>query len=251
MKFLNYFFSVKKPFPNQDNLPKHIAVIMDGNGRWANKRFLPRSAGHAKGVDAAKLLIDLAQKYSISTLTLFAFSTENWGRPKNEVDSLFSLFNKSIKDEKNKIKLNDIRIKFIGDKATLPISLQKKIHAIESKCKGNKGMRLNIAISYGGRSEIVRAVKKFIETPSKNLLINEASLSKHLDTYGMPDVDLLIRTGGEKRISNFLLWQLAYSELHFTDTLWPDFNERSFMNALLFYQSRNRRYGSLVGANNA
>ena len=251
MKFLNYFFSVKKPFPNQDNLPKHIAVIMDGNGRWANKRFLPRSAGHAKGVDAAKLLIDLAQKYNISTLTLFAFSTENWGRPKNEVDSLFSLFNKSIKDEKNKIKLNDIRIKFIGDKATLPISLQKKIHAIESKCKGNKGMRLNIAISYGGRSEIVRAVKKFIETPSKNLLINEDSLSKHLDTYGMPDVDLLIRTGGEKRISNFLLWQLAYSELHFTDTLWPDFNERSFMNALLFYQSRNRRYGSLVGANNA
>ena len=251
MKFLNYFFAVKKPFPNQDNLPKHIAVIMDGNGRWANKRFLPRSAGHAKGVDAAKLLIDLAQKYNISTLTLFAFSTENWGRPKNEVDSLFSLFNKSIKDEKNKIKLNDIRIKFIGDKATLPISLQKKIHAIESKCKGNKGMRLNIAISYGGRSEIVRAVKKFIETPSKNLLINEASLSKHLDTYGMPDVDLLIRTGGEKRISNFLLWQLAYSELHFTDTLWPDFNERSFMNALLFYQSRNRRYGSLVGANNA
>ena len=251
MKFLNYFFSVKKPFPNQDNLPKHIAVIMDGNGRWANKRFLPRSAGHAKGVDAAKLLIDLAQKYNISTLTLFAFSTENWGRPKNEVDSLFSLFNKSIKDEKNKIKLNDIRIKFIGDKATLPISLQKKIHAIESKCKGNKGMRLNIAISYGGRSEIVRAVKKFIKTPSKNLLINESSLSKHLDTYGMPDVDLLIRTGGEKRISNFLLWQLAYSELHFTETLWPDFNERSFMNALLFYQSRNRRYGSLVGANNA
>ena len=251
MKFLNYFFSVKKPFPNQDNLPKHIAVIMDGNGRWANKRFLPRSAGHAKGVDAAKLLIDLAQKYNISTLTLFAFSTENWGRPKNEVDSLFSLFNKSIKDEKNKIKLNDIRIKFIGDKATLPISLQKKIHAIESKCKGNKGMRLNIAISYGGRSEIVRVVKKFIETPSKNLLINEASLSKHLDTYGMPEVDLLIRTGGEKRISNFLLWQLAYSELHFTDTLWPDFNERYFMDALLFYQSRNRRYGSLGGANNA
>ena len=224
---------------------------MDGNGRWANKRFLPRSAGHAKGVDAAKLLIDLAQKYNISTLTLFAFSTENWGRPKNEVASLFSLFNKSIEDEKNNFKLNDIRIKFIGDKATLPIRLKKKIHAIESKCKENKGMCLNIAISYSGRSEIVRAVKKFIKTPSKNLLINEDSLSKNLDTYGMPDVDLLIRTGGEKRISNFLLWQLAYSELHFTDTLWPDFNERSFMNALLFYQSRNRRYGSLVGANNA
>ena len=224
---------------------------MDGNGRWARKRLLPRDAGHTKGVNTVKNVINLAKKYNINCLTLFAFSTENWSRPKNEVASLLALFVRSIDDEKDKIESNNIIIKFIGDLESLPSNLQKKILYIERKCKKNAGLRLNIAISYGGRSEIVRAVKKFIETPSKNLLINEASLSKHLDTYGMPDVDLLIRTGGEKRISNFLLWQLAYSELHFTDTLWPDFNERSFMDALLFYQSRNRRYGSLGGANNA
>ncbi len=218
---------------------------MDGNGRWAKKRLLPREAGHVKGVNVVRDVINLTKKYNINSLTLFAFSTENWARPKNEVLSLLNLFDRSIEDEKINIESNNIKIKFIGDLASLPSDLQKKIIFIEKKCKKNNGMQLNIAISYGGRSEIVRAVNKFIKNSKAKQTISEELLSKKLDTYGLPEIDLLIRTGGEKRLSNFMLWQLAYSELFFTDTLWPDFNESIFINALYFYQTRKRRFGLL------
>jgi len=245
LKLFNLLF-FQKIFLKPKNLPKHIAIIMDGNGRWAKKRLLPREAGHVKGVNAVKNVINLAKKYNINSLTLFAFSTENWRRPKNEVASLLALFDKSIDSEKDKIESSNIRIKFIGDLATLPSNLQKKIIYIEKKCKKNNGMQLNIAISYGGRSEIVRAVNKFIKNANGMQTISEESLSKKLDTYGLPEIDLLIRTGGEKRLSNFMLWQLAYAELFFTESLWPDFNESIFIKALHFFQTRKRRFGSLM-----
>ena len=234
------------PFKKEKPPPQHIAIIMDGNGRWARKRLLPREAGHSRGVNTVKNVINLAKNYNINSLTLFAFSTENWSRPKNEVASLLALFVKSIDDEKDKIESNNIIIKFIGDLESLPSNLQKKITYIEGKCKKNDGMQLNIAISYGGRSEIVRAVNKFIVNTKEKKAISEKLLAKKLDTYGLPEIDLLIRTGGEKRLSNFMLWQLAYSELFFTDSLWPDFNEKTFVNALYFFQTRNRRFGSLM-----
>ena len=219
---------------------------MDGNGRWAKKRLLPREAGHVRGVNVVKDVINLSKKYNINSLTLFAFSTENWRRPKNEVFSLLALFDRSIDDEKDKIESNNIKIKFIGDLASLPPDLQKKIIYIEKKCVKNNGMQLNIAISYGGRSEIVRAVNKYIKNTKGNKAISEELLSNKLDTYGLPEIDLLIRTGGEKRLSNFMLWQLAYSELFFTDALWPDFDESIFIKALHFFQTRKRRFGSLM-----
>ena len=219
---------------------------MDGNGRWAKKRLLPREAGHVRGVNVVKDVINLAKKYNINSLTLFAFSTENWTRPKNEVLSLLNLFDKSIDNEKDKIESNNIKMKFIGDLSSLPSDLQKKIIFIEKKCEKNNGMQLNIAISYGGRSEIVRAVNKFIKNKKTKQNISETLLSKNLDTHGLPEIDLLIRTGGEKRLSNFMLWQLAYAELFFTDCLWPDFDESTFINALYFFQTRNRRFGTLM-----
>ncbi len=224
---------------------------MDGNGRWANSKFLPRSAGHASGVSAAKEVIKSAIKYNINTLTLFAFSSENWTRPQDEITSLFSLFIKSINEEKDKLKSSNINITFIGERTSLPNSLQKIMREIEVQSKNNNGLHLNIAISYGGRSEIIRATNKFIKKSPLKKLISEALLSKNLDTYGMPDIDLLIRTGGEKRLSNFLLWQLAYSELYFTNELWPDFKESDFIDALYFFQCRNRRFGSLSDHSNA
>jgi len=245
LKLFNLLFS-QKIFLKPKNLPKHIAIIMDGNGRWAKKRLLPREAGHVRGVNVVKDVINLSKKYNINSLTLFAFSTENWRRPKNEVFSLLALFDRSIDDEKDKIESNNIKIKFIGDLASLPPDLQKKIIYIEKKCVKNNGMQLNIAISYGGRSEIVRAVNKYIKNTKGNKAISEELLSNKLDTYGLPEIDLLIRTGGEKRLSNFMLWQLAYSELFFTDALWPDFDESIFIKALHFFQTRKRRFGSLM-----
>jgi len=245
LEFFNFLFP-RKFFLKSKNLPKHIAIIMDGNGRWAKKRLLPREAGHVRGVNVVKDVINLAKKYNINSLTLFAFSTENWTRPKNEVLSLLNLFDKSIDNEKDKIESNNIKMKFIGDLSSLPSDLQKKIIFIEKKCEKNNGMQLNIAISYGGRSEIVRAVNKFIKNKKTKQNISETLLSKNLDTHGLPEIDLLIRTGGEKRLSNFMLWQLAYSELFFTDALWPDFNEPIFIKALYFFQTRKRRFGSLM-----
>ena len=233
---------LKKYFLNPNRNPKHIAVIMDGNGRWAQKRNLPRSFGHAKGLSSVQKIIKFAIKYKIEALTLYAFSTENSQRPKKEINDLIKLFDQSITREANNISSSNIALRILGDIAFFPKLLQKKINNLQANCKNNDGLKLNIALNYGGRNEIVNAVNKSIKNKFKVTLDD---IEKSLDTYNLPNVDLLIRTGGEKRISNFLLWQLAYSELFFVDTLWPDFNEGTFIDAIYFFQNRERRFGKL------
>jgi len=197
-----------------DKFPKHIAVIMDGNGRWAQKRHLTRSLGHAKGLDSVQKIIQYAHEFKIQCLTLFAFSTENSGRPKKEISDLTILFDKTITKEADKILANNIKINILGDISFFPDNLQKKIQDLLTKTKKNNGLNLNIALNYGGRSEIVRSVNKAL-SKKKLPKITEKDIERHLDTKDLPGVDLLIRTGGEKRLSNFLIWQLAYSELYF------------------------------------
>ena len=215
---------------------------MDGNGRWAEKKSMPRSYGHLKGLDSVQKIIQYSIKYKIQVITLYAFSTENSKRPKKEIDDLINLFNKSISDQASNLIKNNISLKVLGDITFFPKELQKKISALENKCKKNNGLNLNIALHYGGKKEIVDTVNKLIK---RKKTITVYDIEKNLDTSQFPDVDLLIRTGGEKRISNFLIWQLAYSELYFVDTLWPDFNEGIFINALYFFQNRERRFGVL------
>jgi undecaprenyl diphosphate synthase len=233
--FKNFFLD-----PNKN--PKHIAVIMDGNGRWAKKRHMPRSFGHAKGLSSVEKIIKYSINYKIEALTLYAFSTENSKRPKKEIDDLISLFSKSISDQYENLIKKNIILKVLGDITFFPKELQKKISSLESKCKKNNGLNLNIALHYGGKKEIVDTVNKLIKR-KKTITVDDIEMN--LDTSQFPDVDLLIRTGGEKRISNFLIWQLAYSELYFVDTLWPDFNEAVFIDALYFFQNRKRRFGAL------
>ena len=215
---------------------------MDGNGRWAKKKLMPRSYGHLKGLDSVKRIIQYSIKYKIQVITLYAFSTENSKRPKKEIDDLINLFNKSISDQASNLIKNNITLKVLGDITFFPEDLQKKISALENKCKKNNGLNLNIALHYGGKKEIVDTVNKLIKR-KKTITVDD--IEKNLDTSQFPDVDLLIRTGGEKRISNFLIWQLAYSELYFVDALWPDFNEGIFIDALYFFQNRERRFGVL------
>jgi len=215
---------------------------MDGNGRWAKKKLMPRSYGHLKGLDSVKRIIQYSIKYKIQVITLYAFSTENSKRPKKEIDDLINLFNKSISDQASNLIKNNITLKVLGDITFFPEDLQKKISALENKCKKNNGLNLNIALHYGGKKEIVDTVNKLIKR-KKTITVDD--IEKNLDTSQFPDVDLLIRTGGEKRISNFLIWQLAYSELYFVDALWPDFNEGIFIDALYFFQERERRFGVL------
>jgi len=238
---LNLF---KKLSLRPDKFPKHIAVIMDGNGRWAQKRQLPRSLGHAKGLDSVQKIIQYAYEFKIQCLTLFAFSTENSGRPKKEISDLTILFDKTITGESKKILANNIKINILGDISFFPDNLQKKIQDLLIKTRKNNGLSLNIALNYGGRSEIVRSVNKVL-SKKKLPKITEKDIERNLDTKDLPNVDLLIRTGGEKRLSNFLIWQLAYAELYFINSLWPEFNKNNFIDALLFYQSRNRRFGKL------
>ena len=238
---LNLF---KKLSLRPDKFPKHVAVIMDGNGRWAQKRQLPRSLGHAKGLDSVQKIIQYAYEFKIQCLTLFAFSTENSGRPKKEISDLTILFDKTITGESKKILANNIKINILGDISFFPDNLQKKIQDLLIKTKKNNGLNLNIALNYGGRSEIVRSVNKAL-SKKKLPKITEKDIERNLDTKDLPGVDLLIRTGGEKRLSNFLIWQLAYAELYFINSLWPEFNKNNFIDALLFYQSRNRRFGKL------
>ena len=238
---LNLF---KKLSLRPDKFPKHIAVIMDGNGRWAQKRKLPRSLGHAKGLDSVQKIIQYAYEFKIQCLTLFAFSTENSGRPKKEISDLTILFDKTITGESKKILANNIKINILGDISFFPDNLQKKIQDLLIKTRKNNGLSLNIALNYGGRSEIVRSVNKVL-SKKKLPKITEKDIERNLDTKDLPNVDLLIRTGGEKRLSNFLIWQLAYAELYFINSLWPEFNKNNFIDALLFYQSRNRRFGKL------
>ena len=239
MKLFSFF---KKFFLDPKKNPKHIAVIMDGNGRWAQKRHMPRSYGHAKGLNSVQKIIKYAILYKIEALTLYAFSTENSKRPKKEIDELVKLFDKSISKEANNLLKNNIVLRILGDITFFPKLLQKKINNLELQSKKNDGLKLNIALNYGGQREIVNAVNRSLKNKRKVTL---KDVEQSLDTVNLPNVDLLIRTGGEKRISNFLLWQLAYSELFFVDKLWPDFKESIFIDALYSFQKRNRRFGTL------
>lgn len=223
-------------------LPNHIAIIMDGNGRWAKKRGLPRNYGHRKGADTLLKIIRYASQKKIKYLTVFAFSTENWKRPKEEVEYLMEMPFQFLERTNQEFEDENIKIMVIGRREGLPQKLVEKIAEVEARTVNNSGMTLTIAFNYGGRDEIIQAINKIKE---QNIEINEETFPQFLYTKDLPDVDLLIRTSGEYRISNFLLWQTAYSELYFTNCLWPDFNRKSFDAALNEYQKRERRFGGL------
>ena len=230
-------------------IPQHIAIIMDGNGRWATKKGLPRSFGHNKGVSVLKEIIKASKNLGCRVLTVFAFSTENWARPIKEVDYLINLFGKVLSKEIDEIHAESIKIKFIGDLSPFPETLKLILQSAESRTQNNQDFILNVCVNYGGRQEIVKVAKeialKSFNGEIKASEVNEELFNSELLTKGVKDPELLIRTSGEKRISNFLLWQLAYSEIYITDVLWPDFNEVEFLKAIIDYQSRNRRFGGI------
>lgn len=232
---------------NPDKLPKHIAIIMDGNGRWAKKQGMLRAFGHEKGTKAVRQTVEAAAKIGIEYLTLYAFSTENWNRPKLEVDTLMKLLVSSLKNELETLQKNNIRLNTIGNSDMLPKGVYKELSGVIEKTKDNTRMTLTLALSYGSREEIISAVRALAEEVKAGKMdvteITEEALESHLYTAGMPDVDLMIRTSGEQRISNYLLWQSAYAELYFTDVLWPDFREADLHNAIITYQNRERRFG--------
>ncbi len=223
----------------------HIAIIMDGNGRWAKQRGLPRIRGHQEGINRIRELLEYAPRKGVDVLTLFAFSTENWRRPKEEVGFLFSAFENYLRSSVDDLDKKNIRIKVIGERGNLPKSLVEAISQTEERLKDKSGLTLLIAFNYGGRQEIVSAVKSIIRNNVSVDEINEEVVSQHLFTAGLPDPDLLIRTSGEVRISNFLLWQISYTELYFTPIFWPDFNEQEFDKAIDWFSKRKRRFGGL------
>jgi undecaprenyl diphosphate synthase len=229
-------------------LPRHVAVIMDGNGRWAQKRHLPRIAGHRSGTQSARTTIETCARLKIEALTLYAFSVENWRRPKTEIDFLMALLREYLRKEMPLIQKNEIRMRFLGRMDELPAGVQNDVRDAMEKTAGNKGMVLCVALNYGGRAEIVDAMNAILSernghgAPAK---VTEEQLARHLYTEGLPDPDLLIRTSGEMRVSNFLLWQIAYAEIFVTETLWPDFNRARLLEALLEFQKRERRYGGI------
>jgi undecaprenyl diphosphate synthase len=231
----------------QNNLPNHIAIIMDGNGRWAKQQGKPRTYGHKKGVDSVREIIEASVEIGINYLTLYAFSTENWKRPKLEVRTLMSLLVSSLKKELQTFVDNDIKLLTIGDLNHLPKNAQKELAEVIKKTKNNKTLTLTLALNYGARDEIVNVIKNISKKVVNNQLtieeINKKIINNHLYTFSLPDVDFLIRTSGEKRISNFLLWQIAYAEFYFTEVLWPDFKKENFYKAILEYQKRERRFG--------
>ena len=225
--------------------PLHVAIIMDGNNRWTKKHKLKGFVGHEKGIDSIQNAVDTARLFNIKYLTLFSFSSENWARPKKEVNFLMKLLRKYLSEKINKLIKDNISIKMIGDKKKLPKDIVKKIDDYEKMTSKNKGLNLIFALNYGSRNEILHTLKKIIDKfKKKKFLINEKIISSNLFTSKIPDPDLLIRTSGEKRLSNFLLWQLAYTELVFLDVLWPDFKKKHFVAALNQYSKRLRRYGS-------
>ncbi|TSA26616.1 MAG: isoprenyl transferase [Ignavibacteriales bacterium] len=229
------------------NIPQHIAIIMDGNGRWAKKHSLPRVAGHKRGVDSVRETVETCVGLGVKTLTLYTFSTENWKRPKDEVSTLMRLIVKSLQNETDELNTNNIRLTTIGDTKSLPTIVQKELQAALEKTAGNSKMILNLALSYSGRWELVEAVKHITDATIKGKLkiegISEETISQFLTTSGMQDPDLLIRSGGEFRISNFLLWQIAYSEIFVSDILWPEFRCKHLLEAVKDYQKRERRFG--------
>jgi len=232
---------------NTDNLPKHLAIIMDGNGRWAKQKGMLRAFGHENGTKSVKTTVETCAKLGIENLTLYAFSTENWNRPKLEVDTLMKLLINSLKKELDTLVKNNIKLNSIGNIDNLPKSVQKELLEVIEKTKENKRMTLTLALSYGSREEILNAVKKIADKVKNNIIstnsIDESIFNNHLYTQDLPDVDLVIRTSGEHRISNFLLWQIAYAEFYFTDVLWPDFSEDNLYEAIISYQKRERRFG--------
>lgn len=225
-------------------LPTHIGIIMDGNGRWAQKRNLPRYYGHKEGIESVRRVVKTAKKYGVKYLTLYSFSTENWKRPKEEVEFLFKLMEERLKKEGEKLNKQNVRVRFIGNRKQLPQRLQKIMGDVEELTKNNNGFNLTFAINYGGREEILQAIKKVKKYKIKDL--NEDNFKRYLYTKDLPDPDIIVRTAGEKRISNFLLWQSSYSEFYFTKTLWPDFSEEDFLKVLSDYQRRKRKFGGLT-----
>jgi undecaprenyl diphosphate synthase len=230
-------------------MPRHVAIIMDGNGRWAARRSLPRVVGHRAGADAVRRTIETSARLGLECLTLYAFSTENWKRPRYEIRALMDLLMEYLRKELRSLKENNIQFRMIGRSEELHISVLEQIRKAELSTFQNTGLRLNIALNYGGRAEIVDTFRKMAHEVAAGRIhpdeIDEDSLARNLYTRDLPDPDLLIRTSGEMRLSNFLLWQIAYAELHVTDTLWPDFGERDLFAALIEYQRRNRRYGRI------
>ena len=226
-------------------LPVHIAIVPDGNGRWAEKRGLPRLSGHREGVLNMMRMIQYISEYPIKYVTFYGFSTENWNRPETEVNGLFKLVEHFVDEQLNKINEKNIRIRHIGTLNGLPVSLQKAIQRAVTLTANNNGMTLGVAWNYGGRAEIVNAINQYTADPDKPQPLDEKSFGRYLYTGDMPDVDLLIRTANEMRLSNYLLWQTAYSEFYFTDVLWPDFGKKDIEKALIDYSRRNRRFGGL------
>ena len=226
-------------------LPVHIAIVPDGNGRWAEKRGLPRLSGHREGVMNMMRMIQYISEYPIKYVTFYGFSTENWNRPETEVNGLFKLVEHFVDEQLNKINEKNIRIRHIGRLNGLPVSLQKAIQHAVTLTANNNGMTLGVAWNYGGRAEIVNAINQYTADPDKPQPLDEKSFGRYLYTGDMPDVDLLIRTANEMRLSNYLLWQTAYSEFYFTDVLWPDFGKKDIEKALIDYSRRNRRFGGL------
>jgi undecaprenyl diphosphate synthase len=233
-----------------DRLPQHVAVIMDGNGRWAQRRHLPRVAGHRAGVQSARTVIETSARLGIPALTLYAFSMENWRRPKAEIDFLMRLLREYLRKELPVIHRNNIRMLVIGRTDQLPVEVRADIDRAMEQTAGNTGMKLAVALNYGGRAELVDAFNHILDRVRNNGLANarvdEEMISQNLYTAGLPDPDLLIRTSGEMRVSNFLLWQIAYAEIYVTETLWPDFSRAQLFEALLDFQKRERRYGGLT-----
>jgi undecaprenyl diphosphate synthase len=229
--------------------PVHVAIIMDGNGRWARARGLPRTAGHRRGAEAARIAVETAGRMGIRYLTLFAFSSENWKRPETEISDLMGLLRHYLRNEIGQFHESGVRLRIIGNRSRLSPDIVKLIAAGEARTAGNDKMTLIIALNYGGRAEVAAAVRELARKVAAGALaaedIDEARIADHLETAGIPDPDLLIRTSGEQRISNFLIWQLAYTELVFLDLLWPDFTSQEFEAAIREYESRNRRYGAV------
>jgi undecaprenyl diphosphate synthase len=232
---------------NLEKLPRHLAIIMDGNGRWAKQKGLLRTIGHENGTKSVKNTVEACAELGIENLTLYAFSTENWNRPKFEVDTLMKLLISSLKKELATLQKNNIRLNAIGNLTNLPAKVQKELEEVIESTAANTRMTLTLALSYGAREELIQAVKKISDKVKNNIIsidaIDESIINKHLYTHNLPDVDLVIRTSGEHRISNFLLWQIAYAEFYFSEVLWPDFKKEHLYEAILSYQNRERRFG--------
>jgi len=233
--------------PNR--IPSHVAIIMDGNGRWAEERGESRVFGHMHGVDAVRSSVEAAMELGVRHLTLYAFSTENWSRPKEEVEALMNLLVDTLVKEMKELGNKGVRLRTIGDVGALPKNCQAQLDEAEASTESNESLDLILALSYSSKWEMVQAIKKIIDSGVSSADITAETVSEHLSTRGIPDPELMIRTSGEHRISNFLLWQLAYAEFHFTSTLWPDFGKENFFNAIRDFQNRERRFGGLLDTN--